>query len=185
MTSNSSSREPGGRPLNKQTIGGILLSAAAAPLVNAAIQQAAKISQDIATRRTKPKLRSEAIYRHLDKVRVVGEAALLLENDGSNEERQRIVTDSTVLRDALHEQLAELRLSSGGQKSDVLDAAQAATRDVDRLVAVLSKWALNASGIDQIRALEQAIRAVDASENVLLSCMGNTQRRFKITFPRR
>jgi hypothetical protein len=186
MTSdNPSDKQSSGSPLNKQTIGAMLLTAAAAPLANAAIQQAAKIPQAMAARRSRPKLRNEAIYHHVYKARVIGEAALSLDSEGSDDERQRMVTDSTTLRNALHDQLAALRVSYAGQQSDVLDAAQTAAKDVDRLVAALNKWALSPSGAGQAQALEQAVQAVDASENALLSRMGKTQRRFKITFPGR
>ena len=87
-----------------------------------------------------------------------------------------MVTDSTTLRNALHDQLAALRVSYAGQQSDVLDAAQTAAKDVDRLVAALNKWVLSPSGAGQAQALEQAVQAVDASENALLSRMGKTQR---------
>lgn len=186
MTSNNpSDKPPSGSPLNKQTIGVMLLSAAAAPLANAAIQQAAKIPQAMAARRSKPKLRNEALYYHVYKARVIGEAALSLDSESSDDERQRMVTDSTTLRNALHDQLAALRVSYAGQPSDVLDAAQTAARDVDRLVTALNKWAPNPSGGGQAQALEQAVQAVDASENALLSRLGKTHRRFKITFPGR
>jgi hypothetical protein len=186
MTSdNPSDKQSSGSPLNKQTIGVMLLTAAATPLANAAIQQAAKIPQAISARRSKPKLRNEAIYYHVYKARVIGEAALSLDSEGSDDERQRMVTDSTILRNELHDQLAALRVSYAGQQSDVLDAAQTAAKDVDRLVAALNKWALSPSGAGQAQALEQAVQAVDASENALLSRMGKTPRRFKITFPGR
>lgn len=177
MTDNdSSNKQPGGSPLNKQTIGVMILSAAAAPLVKAALEHAEKVPQVIAARRKKPKLRNEAIYRHVYKVRVIGETALALDNEGSNDERRQIVADSAALRDALHDQLADLRLSSAAQKSDVLDAAQTAIRDTDRLVATLNRWALNSSDASQVSALQQAVRALEASENALLSCMGKNRR---------
>jgi len=154
----------------------MVVTAVAAPLAKAAFDQAAKLPKAMADRRRKPRLRNEAIYRRLDKVRVIGEAALALEKEGSNDERQRLAADSAALRDALHEILADFRLSSGARKSDVLDAAQTAVRDVDRLVAVLSKWALNSSDASHMRALQEAVRAVDASENALLTCMDKTRR---------
>ncbi len=130
---NPSNKQASGSPLNRQTIGVMILTAAATPLVKAAVEHAEKVPQAIAARRRKPKLRNEAIYRHVYKVRVNGEAALALDNGDSNDERQRLVADSAALRDALHDQLADLRLSSVTQKSDVLDAAQTAIRDTDHL----------------------------------------------------
>jgi len=177
MTDNNPpNKQTSGSPLNKQTIGVMILTAAATPLVKAALEHAEKVPQVIAARRRKPKLRNEAIYRHVYKVRVNGEAALALDDGASNDERQRLVADSAALRDALHDQLADLRLSSAAQKSDLLDAAQTAIRDTDRLVAALNKWALNSSDASQASALQQAVRALEVSENALLSRLGKNHR---------
>ena len=173
---NPSNKQASGNPFNRQTIGVMILTAAATPLVKAAVENAEKVPRAIAARRRKPKLRNEAIYRHVYKVRVNGEAALALDNGDSNDERQRLVVDSAALRDALHDQLADLRLSSVSQKSDVLDAAQTAVRDTDHLVAALNRWALNSSDASRASALQQAVRALEASENALLSCMGKNHR---------
>ena len=178
MTDNNPpNKQTSGSPLNKQAIGVMILTAAATPLVKAALEHAEKVPQLIAARHRKPKLRNEAIYRHVYKVRVNGEAALALDDGGSTDERQRLVADSAALRDALHDQLADLRLSSAAQKSDVLDAAQTAIRDTDRLVAALNRWALNSSDASQVVALQQAVRALEVSENALLSCLGKNHRR--------
>jgi hypothetical protein len=158
------------------TIGAVVLGAVAAPLATAALEQATKLAKAMADRRGKPKLRNEVIYRNLDKVRVIGEAALTLDSEGHDDERQRLVVESAVLRDALHEQLVDLQLSSAAQKPDLLDAAQTAIGDADRLVAVLNKWALNSSDAGQTRALQQAVQAITASENALLSCMKKAHR---------
>jgi hypothetical protein len=147
-------------------------------LAKAALDQAAKLPGAIADWRRKPRLRNEAIYRRLDKVRVIGEAALALGNEGSNDDRQRMATDATAIRDSLHEILADLRLSSAAQKSDVVDAVQTAVRDADLLVAALNKWSLNSADSSQTRALQHAVRAVEASENALLASMGKTRRRW-------
>ena len=147
------------------------MTAIVAPLANAAIQQAAKLPKAIADRRRRPRLRNEAIYRRLDKARVIGEGALAMDKDGPNDKRQRTATEAAAHRDALHEVLADFRLSSSAQKSDVLDAAQTAVRDVDRLVAGLNKWALNSSDSSNTRALQWAVEALNASENALLARM--------------
>jgi hypothetical protein len=72
--------------------------------------------------------------------------------------------DAAALRNALQEILADLRLSSTAHKSDVLYTAQTAVRDVDRLVAALNKWAPNSANESHLQTLQQAVRAVDASE---------------------
>lgn len=177
MTEGGPSNKPAsGGPFSRQAIGAAVVTALAAPLAKAAFDQAAKLPKAVADRRRKPRLRNEAIYRRLDKVRVIGEAALALDNEGLNDERQRMAADAAALRDSLHEILADFRLSSSAQKSDVLDTAQTAIRDVDRLVAALNKRALNSPDSSQASALEQAVQAVDASENALLAGMGKPRR---------
>jgi hypothetical protein len=176
MTDAGRSNKPtSGGPFSKQALGAAVVTAIAAPLANAAIQQAAKLPKAIADRRKRPRLRNEAIYRRLDKARVIGEGALAMDKDSPNDERQRMATEAATLRDALHEILVDFRLSSSAQKSNVLDAAQTAVRDVDRLVAELNKWALNSSDSSITRALKQAVEAVHTSENALLACMGKAR----------
>jgi hypothetical protein len=151
----------GKNPLNKQVIGAMISSLAASPLARSvweqaksaaleqatrtALEQVVRLPTAMADRRRKSRLLHEAIYRHLDKVRVIGEAALALGDEGLNEERQRTAGESTALRDALHEQLADWRLSFPAQNSEVLDAAQTAIKDADCLVSALNKWSLNSS----------------------------------------
>lgn len=181
----------GKNQLGKQAIA-VAATVAASSLVKALLDQGKKLAVEKATQTavdgaTKPltamvdkrkqnRLRNEAIYRLLDKVRVIGEAALALGDDAHNDERQRIVKDSAALRDALHEQLADLRLSSGAQKSEVLDAIQTATADADRLVTALNRWALNSSDAGQTTTLGEAVGVLDASENALLSALDKTRR---------
>ncbi len=142
-----------------------------------AIKGAAKPFQGKADQRRKNKLRNEDIYRLLNKVRVIGEAALALGDEAQDDERQRMVKESAALRGALHEQLADLRLSSGVQKSEVLDAIHTAIAGADRLVTALNKWALSSPGSGRTSALREAVQALDASQNALLSTLDKTRRR--------
>lgn len=142
-----------------------------------AVSGATKPLTKMVDQRKKNRLRNEAIYRLLDKVRVIGEAALALGDEAHDDERQRMVKDSAALRDALHEQLADLRLSSGAQKSEVLDAIQVAIADADRLVTALNKWALNSSNARPTTALQEAVGALDISENALLSALDKSRRK--------
>jgi hypothetical protein len=144
---------------------------------NTAVTGATKPLTAMVDRRRNNRLRNETIYRLLDKVRVIGETALALGDDAQNDERQRIVKDSAAVRDALHERLADLRLSSGTQKSEVLDAIQAAIADADRLVTALNKWAPNSSNAKQTTALRGAVQALNASEDALLAALDKTGRR--------
>ena len=178
--------------LGKQVIGAAA-TIAASSLIKALLDRGKTLAVDKAastavTGATKPltkmvdqrrnnRLRNEAIYRLLDKVRVIGEAAVALGDEAHNDERQRMVKDSAALRDALHEQLADLRLSSGAQKSEVLDAIQIAIADADRLVTALNKWALNTSDAGQTTLQRDMVRALDTSENALLAALDKTRRR--------
>lgn len=142
-----------------------------------AVTHATKPITGIVDQRRKNRLRNEDIYRLVDKLRVIGEAAVALGEDAGNDERQRIAKDSASLRDALHEQLAELRLSSRAQRSEVLDAIQRAVADADRLVIALNRWAMNSSVAGSSSALLEVTRALDASENALLSALDKSRRR--------
>jgi len=167
------------RPPTKptSTFGNAAAQTLGAAVAGVALTGAGKLVKELADRRRNPRLRNEAIYHHLDKVRNIGEKALALDNASPADERQRMVADSAALCDALHEQLAVLRLSPTTQKPGVLDAARTAIRDADSLAAALNTWALNSSDASKTQALQQAVRAIDASETALLSCMGKTPRR--------
>ena len=55
-------------------------------------------------------------------------------------------------------------------------AARTAIKDADSLSAALNKWALNTSDASQTRALRQAVLAIDASEDTLISFLGKAPR---------
>jgi hypothetical protein len=159
-------------PSSRRAIGGVVASLLGA----VAVDQGRKLADYMIERRKILRAPSEAVYRDLVKLRLVGEAALTLDKESSSVERQRRVVESTNLRDRLHEQLADWRLSSAAQRSDLLGAAQTAVDEADRLVAVLNKWALHPSDADQTKALQQAVQAVAASANALISGMEKAQR---------
>lgn len=147
-------------------------------IVGVAIQQTGKLVKRAADSRKGPKSRYVTIYHHIDKVRNIGEKALALGSHSPAEERQRMVAQSAVLCDALHEQLAALRLSPATEKTSMLDtAARTAIKDADSLATALNRWAPNSSDSSQIEALQQAVRAIDASEDALVSFLGKAPRR--------
>jgi hypothetical protein len=170
-------RPPPTKPTTTSTFGNAAAQALGAAVVGVAINETGKLVKRLADRRSSPRQRKEAIFRHLDKVHNIGEKALALDNAISADERQRMAADSVALCDALHEQLTVLRLSATAQKSGVLDAARTAIRDADGLAAALNKWAMSSSDVGKTQALQQAVRAIDASETALLSCMGKAPRR--------
>jgi hypothetical protein len=166
---------PPPKPAN--TVKNAALQAAGSAMVGIAIQQTGKIFKRLADSRKVPKSRYVAIYHHIDKVRNIGEKALTLDSNGPADERQRMVAQAAALCDALHEQLAALRLSSATQKTGMLDTtARAAIKDADGLAAALNRWALNSSDASQTQALQQAVRAIDASEDALVSFLGKAPR---------
>jgi hypothetical protein len=170
MDENSPARKRSGN------LGNVVATAIAAPLATAALDQAAKLVRAMADRRGQPRSGGEAVYRYLDKMRVIGETALSMDDESPGDDRQRIVADSGALRDALHEELADLRLSSTARGSDVLDAAQRAVADADRLAAALYKWALRPADASQAHAVNEALQAIGASQDALLSCIGSARR---------
>jgi len=166
-----------GTPSGKRDIQVEILKAVAAPLALAALHEATKLAKAMADRRGKPRSRNEAIYRDVYKVRVIGETALSLDNESVRDERQHMVEEAVGLRDALHEQLPSLRLSSAAQKSGLLDAVQTAVGDIDRLVAAMSKWAVKSSDESESLSLQRAVGALRASEDALLTRVHRTHRR--------
>ena len=170
----------GQTPSSKPTkiIGNKAAEALGAAIVGVAIQQTGKVFKRVADSRKAPKSRYVAIYHHLDKVRNIGEKALTLGDKGPADERQRMVAQSAALCDALHEQQAALRLSPATQKTGMLDtAARTAIKDADSLAVALNTWALNSSDASQTQALRQAVLAIDASEDALVSFLGKAPRR--------
>jgi hypothetical protein len=165
-------------PKPTNTVKNAALQAAGTAMVGIAIQQTGKIFKRLSDTRKDPKSRYVAIYHHLDKVRNIGEKALTLDSKGPADERQRMVAQSAALCDAMHEQLAALRLSPATQKTGTLDtAARTAIKDADGLAAALNRWALNSSDASQTQTLQQAVRALDASEDALVSFLGKVPRR--------
>lgn len=165
-------------PKSASTVKDAALRAAGTAIVGIAIQQSGKIFKRLADSRKDPKSRYVAIYHHIDKVRNIGEKALTLDGKSSADDRQRMVAQSAALCDALHEQLAALRLSLATQKTGMLDtAARTATKDADDLATALSRWALNSSDASQTLALQQAVRAINASEDALVSFLGKAPRK--------
>jgi hypothetical protein len=165
-------------PKSAGTVKDAALRAAGGAIVGIAIQQSGKIFKHLTDSRKDPKSRYVAIYHHIDKVRNIGEKALALDGKGSADERQRMVAQSAALCDAVHEQLAALRLSPATQKTGMLDtAARTAIKDADDLATALSRWALNSSDASQTPALQQAVRAVNASEDALVSFLGKAPRK--------
>ena len=143
-----------------------------------AIQQTGKLIKRMADSHGSPKPRYLTIYHHIDKVRNLGEKALALGDECPAEERQRMVAQSAELCDALHEQLAVLRLSPATEKTSMLDsAARSAIKDADSLAAAFSKWALNSSDASLSQALREVVEAIDASEEALVSFLGKVPRR--------
>lgn len=175
MTGTSS--QGGGTPSGKHDIRVEIVKAVAGPLAVAALGGAAKFAKAVADRRGTPRSRNEAIYRNVYRVRVIGETALSLDNEGARDERQGMVAEAVGLRDALHEELPSLRLSAAAQKSGLLDAVQTAVGDVDRLVAAMSKWAVNSSDEGESLALQRAVAALGASEDALLLRVRGVRRR--------
>ena len=160
------------------TIGNAAAQALGSAIVGVAIQQAGKLVKRMADSRSGPKSRYLTIYHHIDKVRNIGEKALALGDEGPAEERQRMVAQSAELCDALHEQLAVLRLSPTPEKASMLDsAARSAIKDADSLAAALTKWALNSSDTSLSQTLQEAVQAIDASEDALVSFLGKVPRR--------
>lgn len=145
--------------------------------IKAAMVGVAALSVSVAKSRRNRRQPAEAVYRLLHKLRVVGEDALALENEGHNDERQRVVTDAAALRDALHEQLLDLHLSAAARKSGVLDVIEPAVKDADHLMAALNKWALNPADTRPSPALQEAVRDLAASENSLRSHLGKSRRK--------
>jgi len=182
----------GKNPLNKQLIGTIGAKIAGSSVAKSVAEEGQKVVVEqviktavvgvaalpvlVAKTRRNPRLRSVAIYRLLHKLRVIGEDALALENEGLNDERQRVVTDAAALRDALHDQLLDLHVSAAARKSGVLDVIEPAVKDADRLMTALNKWALNPA-TRRSPALLEAVRALAVSENALRSHLEQSRRR--------
>jgi hypothetical protein len=176
MPPSKPTKTPSAKPTT--TIGNAALQAFGGALVGVAFQQTGKLVKSMADRRKHPRLRYVAIYHNIDKVRNIGEKALTLDDKGAADQRQRMAAQSAALCDALHEQLAALRLSPATQKAGMLDtAARTAIKDADSLAAALNKWAMNTSGASQTRTLQQAVLAIDASEDTLVSFLGKAPRR--------
>ena len=167
-------RAPSPKPTT--TVGNAALQALGGALVGLAFQQTGKLVKRMADRRKHPML-YVAIYHNIDKVRNIGEKALTLDGKGAADQRQRMAAQSAALCDALHEQLAALRLLPAAQKTAILDTvARTAIKDADSLAAALNKWALNTSDASQTRTLRQAVLAIDASEDTLISSLGKAPR---------
>jgi hypothetical protein len=172
MTGQTPSFKPG------KTFGDKAAETLAVAIVGIALTQSGKLVKRMADSRKAPKSRYVTIYHDIDKVRNIGEKALTLGDKGPADERQRMVAQSAVLCDTLHEQLAALRLSPATQKTSMLDtAARTAIKDADSLTVALNRWALNSSDVTQTHTLQQAVVAIDASEDALVSFLGKTPRK--------
>jgi len=172
MTGQTPSFKPG------KIIGDKAAEALGAAIVGIALTQSGKLVKRMADSRKAPKAHYVTIYHHIDKVRNIGEKALTLGDKDPADERQRMVAQSAALCDALHEQLAALRLSPATQKTSMLDtAARTAIKDADSLAVALNRWALNSSDASLTQTVQQAVVAIDASEDALVSFLGKTPRK--------
>jgi hypothetical protein len=148
-----------------------------APLVTQqAVDRATKFARGAAEQRGQLRECGGAIYRHLDKVRVIGETALTLDDDSPSEVRQPLAAEAAALRDSLHAQMADFRLLAAARKLVVLDVAQAALVESDRLVTELRRWSLRTRDASPTEALRHAVQSLAASQSALLSCLGQPRR---------